>query len=396
MPNSTGDCCTVPNDAVPVARHLVLVGAGHAHVAVLRDLWRRPLPGLCLTLITREIQAPYSGMLPGLIAGHYRFEEAHIDTRKLARLAAAELCQDEVIGIDIAPSCVICRDRGAVPYDLLSLDIGARPNIASVPGAAAFAVPVKPIDAFNARFAELVARVRRRDGTTRLVVVGGGAGGVELLLAVQHRLHRELGRKRAALSCTLISGAASVLPGFPAAFRRRFAAVLARRGIAVINQARVVRLSAGFVHLDDGNTIVSDEVLWATEAAPAAWLRETGLPLDVAGFLCVDVTLRAAGREDIFAAGDIASFVPRALPKSGVYAVRAGGILAHNLRATLSGAKLKPFHPQRRALYLVSTGDRYAVGTRNGITFAGAWVWRWKDYLDRRFMARFRPPPGAA
>jgi selenide,water dikinase len=388
----------------PVVKDVVLVGAGHSHVTVLRMFGMKPVAGVRLTLITREVHTPYSGMLPGLIAGNYEFDDAHIDTGPLTRFAQARLYQDEVVGLDLAARIVICRHRPPVPYDLLSLNIGSTPNTTNVPGASEHAIPVKPIDGFLARFEALVARVLARKGRARVAVVGAGAGGVELVLSVEHRLRTEVARAgldERGLSFVLVSDVGYILPSFPAAFRARFDAVLAARGIAVVREAQVTGVEAGRLLFDGHPPVEADEILWTTQAAPARWLASAGLPLDSNGFLQVDDTLRIAGHGDIFAAGDTIAFPARALPKSGVYAVRAGPVLARNIRRTLTGRSSRRFRPQREALYLVSTGERYAVGTRNGLVVEGAWVWRWKDWIDRRFMRKFNdlpdmaPPPAA-
>jgi selenide,water dikinase len=380
----------------PVLKDVVLVGAGHSHVTVLRMFGMKPIPGVRLTLISREVHTPYSGMLPGLIAGHYGFDDAHIDTGPLARFAGARLYQDEVIDLDLAGRRVICRARPPVPYDLVSLNIGSTPNTANVPGASEHAIPVKPIDGFLRRFEALQARILAREGRTSVALVGAGAGGVELLLAVEHRLRQAVtgaGFDAGGLSFVLVSGDAEILPTFPAAFRSRFHAILAERGIAVITGAPVTAVEAGRLVLDGRAPVAADEILWTTQAAPARWLAMAGLPLDARGFLRVDQTLRVAGHDDVFAAGDTIAFSGRELPKSGVYAVRAGPALADNIRRTLTGRSLRPFRPQRDALYLVSTGARHAVGTRNGLVVEGAWVWRWKDWIDRRFMRKFNDLP---
>ena len=338
-------------------------------------------------------------MLPGLIAGHYQFDDAHIDTGPLARFAGARLYQDEAVDLDLAERRVICRHRPPVPYDLLSLNIGSTPNTAIVPGADEHAIPVKPIDGFLRRFEALEARVLARKGRTRIALVGAGAGGVELLLSVRHRLLRDVavaGHDPAGLSFALVTDAADILTSFPASFRARFRAILAERGIAVFAGDPVTRVEAGRLVLERSPPIDADEILWTTQAAPARWLARTGLPVEPHGFLRVNDALRVVGRDDVFAAGDTMAFSERELPKSGVYAVRAGPVLADNIRRTLRGERLRPFRPQRRALYLVSTGERHALGTRNGLVVEGAWVWRWKDWIDRRFMARFNALPDMA
>src|SRR3989454_6341176 len=198
----------------PVVKDVVLVGAGHSHVAVLRAFGMKPIPGVRFTLISREVHTPYSGMLPGLIAGHYGFDAAHIDTGPLARFAGARLSQDELVALDLAGRRVICRHRPPVPYDLLSLNIGSTPNTADVPGASEHAIPVKPIDGFLRRYEALMARVLARKGRTRVALVGAGAGGVELLLAVERRLRHEVTRAgfdAGALSFVLVSDVAEIL-----------------------------------------------------------------------------------------------------------------------------------------------------------------------------------------
>jgi selenide, water dikinase len=383
----------------PVVKDVVLVGAGHSHVTVLRMFGMKPIPGVRFTLISREVHTPYSGMLPGLIAGHYQVDDAHIDTGPLTRFAGARLYQDEVAGLDLGARRVICRRRPPVPYDLLSLNIGSTPNTADVPGANEHAIPVKPIDGFRSRFEALVARVLARKGRARVALVGAGAGGVELLLSVEHRLRREVARAgfdASALSFVLVSDTGDILPSFPTAFRARFRAILAARDIKVVAGAAVTGVEAGRLVLDGHAPIEADEILWTTQAAPARWLAQAGLPLDPRGFLRVDQTLRVVGHDDLFAAGDTVAFPTRELPKSGVYAVRAGPVLADNIRRCLTGRPLRPFRPQREALYLVSTGERHALGARNGLTVEGAWVWRWKDWIDRRFMRKFNALPEMA
>ena len=384
------------NNTHPIIKDVVLVGAGHAHVTVLRMFGMDPIPGVRFTLISREVHTPYSGMLPGLVAGLYDFDDAHIDTGPLARFAGARLYQDEVTGLDLEARRVICRHRPPVPFDILSLNIGSTPNTGDVPGASEHAIPVKPIDGFLNRFEAMKQRVLERRGKVRIVLVGAGAGGVELLLSVGRRLQHELAAANlptSGLSLCLVSSSEDILPSFPRSFRERFRAILKERGIQVISGAQVTCVEAGRLILDGHAPIDAGEILWTTQAAPARWLAGTGLPLDDDGFLKVDETLRVAGQDGVFAAGDTIAFPTRALPKSGVYAVRAGPVLADNIRRRLLDRPLRPFKPQRKALYLVSTGERNAIGTRNGIVVGGAWVWRWKDWIDRRFMDKFNKLP---
>jgi selenide, water dikinase len=380
--------------AHPVIKDVVLIGAGHAHVQVLRGFGMKKLSGVRFTLITREVHTPYSGMLPGLVAGRYSFDEAHIDTGPLARFAGARLYQSAVTGIDLEARLVICDNRPPVPYDVLSINTGSTPNTAVVPGAGEYAIPVKPIDRFLGRLAALQERIEANDWRRRIAVVGGGAGGVELLLSLEAKLRRQAvlaGRDPAGLSFTLVSD--ELLPRFPAAFRLRFQDILAKRGIELVTDARVTRVLPDGMQIEGRADLAADEILWTTAAQPPEWFKSTGLALDHGGFVRVDEMLRAEGQETVFAAGDVIAFTPRALPKSGVYSVRTGPVLVENIRRLLTGRRLKAYKPQREAMYLVSTGENYAVGTRNGLVFAGEWVWRLKDHIDRRFMRRFNELP---
>lgn len=385
--------------AEPVIKDVVLVGAGHANIQVLRRFGMDRLPGVRLTLITRDVHTPYSGMLPGLIAGRYAYDEAHIDTAPLARFAGARLYHSAAIGIDLGRREVLCDNRPPVPYDVLAIDTGSMPNTQAVPGAAEHAIAVKPISRFLKRFETLKTRVSAGRGLRRIAVVGGGAAGVELILALESRLRRQAdGYDPAGLSFVLVTATPNILPGFPHGFARRLRGILDWRRIDVVTGARVAAVEPGRLLFDGRAPIEADDILWTTQATAPHWLRSTGLSLDEDGFLKVGPTLQAEGQGTVFAAGDVAAFTPRRLPKSGVYAVRAGPVLAENIRRLLTATPLKPYKPQREAMYLVSDGMGEAVGTRNGVVFSGEWAWRWKDSIDRAFMERFSalPEMGAA
>ncbi len=377
---------------VPIVRDIVLIGGGHSHVGVLRMFAMKPLPGVRLTVICTDTDTPYSGMLPGYIAGHYDFDAVHIDLRRLAEAAGARYYRDEVIGIDRAARNVQCRMRPPVAYDALSINIGSTPQLSGVDGAAAYVVPVKPIRRFNERWLALFERVRGNAGPTTIAVIGAGAGGVELTLAMQYRLRRELaalGRSPDELRFHLFSAEPNVLPTHGTAVRRTFERVLAERGVMVHLASEVIAVSRDSLQVRGGENFATDEVVWVTQAGGAAWLRETGLALDGDGFIRVRETLQSETDPLIFAAGDCASMHGLSLEKAGVFAVRMGKPLAENLRRTILRQSLKVYRPQRRWLALISTGDRHAVASRGSFHARGDWVWRWKDWIDRRFMRRF-------
>ncbi len=380
----------------PVLRDIVLVGGGHSHAVVLKHFGMRPMPGVRLTVICRDTHTPYSGMLPGYVAGHYSYDDVHIDLRKLAGFAGARFFGDEVIGIDRAAKKVICRYRPPVSYDQLSINIGSAPMLGNVPGAAEHAIPVKPIHAFNDRWLALLERVLEHKGAESIAVVGAGAGGVELTLAMQFRLANELralGREADAPKFRLIDAGPQILPTHNPAVRNAFMQVLGERGVEIYVGAAVERVEAGRVHLAGGRSVEADEVVWVTRASAAEWLRGTGLALDEGGFIRVRDTLQTETDDAIFAAGDVADMVNSPREKAGVFAVRQGRPLADNLRRAVEGRALVPYRPQKHWLALVSTGDKCAVASRGGLHAEGGWVWRWKDWIDRRFMCKFTDLP---
>lgn len=377
----------------PILRDIVLVGGGHSHVGVLKSFGMQPMPGVRLTVICTDVHTPYSGMLPGYVAGHYDYDAVHIDLSRLAVFAGARLYRDEVIGLDRVNRKPLCRHRPPVPYDVLSINTGSTPQLHDVPGAAANVIAVKPITRFNDRWLALLDRVQRHTGKTTVAVVGAGAGGVELLLAMQFRLRQVLrtqGRNPDELVFHLFTNNAHILPTHNPGVRRKFDAVLAARGVQVHRNAAVTQVTAGRLQTSAGQVMEADEIVWVTRAGGAAWLKDTGLALDADGFIQVSDTLQTVTDPDIFAAGDIASMVNHPLEKAGVFAVRQGPPLSHNLRLSVRGAALKPYQPQRHWLALISTGDQYAVASRGWLGFAGAWVWRWKDRIDRGFMRKFQ------
>ncbi len=384
--------------ATPVVKDLVLVGGGHAHVGVLRRFGMRPVPGLRLTLVTRDVHTPYSGMLPGYVAGLYGYDDCHIDLGPLARFAGARLYHAEVEGLDLAERRVHVKGRPPVGFDLLSVNTGSRPRTVDVPGAAEHALAVKPIDRFLVQWEALTARVLASRGFFRIVVVGGGAGGVELALSTRHRLRdllAERGDDPERLRYTLLTRGPEILPTHNAGVRRRFERVLGERGVELRTDHTVVEVTATEVRAEGREPVPADAVLWVTDAAAPTWPGAAGLAVDEGGFIRVDECLQSVSHPGVFAAGDVAA-LPSARPKSGVFAVRQGPVLAANLRRAATGERLRPYRAQRHFLGLISTGDRYAVASRGGWSLEGAWLWRWKDWIDRRFMTRFNELPAMA
>ncbi|MCY4213985.1 MAG: selenide, water dikinase SelD [Gammaproteobacteria bacterium] len=359
----------------PPRRDLVLVGGGHSHVQVLKSFGMAPLDGVRVTVVAREVHTPYSGMLPGYVAGFHRWNDIHIDLGPLCRFAGARLLADEVSGLDLDAGWVHCAQRPPIRFDLLSINCGAAPEAPVELG-----VRVKPIGRFLPEWDKL------RDGirpNAKLVLVGGGAGGLELALAARRALPE---------STDIKVVADDILPGHGFLAKRLLLGELAKADIALV-RGQVASGSPQALRLRDGAELAFDHLFWVTGVRAPSWVADSGLATDDRGFVRVNANLRSVSHERVYAAGDIAHLEGGGRPKSGVYAVRAGPALATNLRRFLAGRSARPFRLQRRALSLVGTGNGRAVASRGALAVSGRWAWHWKRRIDRRFMRRYQALP---
>jgi len=368
-------------------RHLVLVGGGHAHVAVLRSLAMRPEPAGRVTVVSTGPYATYSGMVPGVLAGLYRTDEARIDVRALAARARAAFIPDRAVHVDPERRVLTLAHRPPLRYDIVSFDIGSRPMAPERVGRDAPVVMVKPIEcALQGIEAALI--IPPLEDAHRAVVVGAGAGGTEVALALAARL-------RGRGSVTVCDAGPLPMQAAGARVSRFVLRALERRGIRFLGNASVERATAEQVFLTDGRSLPATLIIWATGAAGPELFADSGLCVDERGFLLVNDELHSAEHPEIFAAGDCATIASHpTLPKAGVYAVRQGPVLTHNLRATLHGAaRTQVFEPQRRFLSLLNTGDGRAILIYSGFAAEGRWAWRLKDRIDRAFMRKYARPP---
>lgn len=340
-------------------KRILLVGAGHAHLAVLRALKDEPLHGARFALVTPRAKQIYSGMLPGVIAGHYRRHEAEIDVARLAEAAYAEFIEGAVAKLDPARRIATLQDGTQLDYELVSLNVGSQVD-ASIPGAG-LALAAKPFGTF---FEKLKAA-----RLNRVAIAGAGAAGAELAMALRHR----------GAAVTLYSGNAELWPP-------RTAAVLRRMGVDLRPGMAVTAIEPGPLVFAGPSRQEFDVVVLATGATPRPWLRGCGLECDERGFVLVDDTLQSVSHPEVFAAGDCATLRSAPVAKSGVYALRQGETLVHTLRRLVRGEPPAAYRPQRRALLLLSCGARYAIAQRGEWTAEGRWVWWWKNYIDRRWI----------
>ena len=363
-------------------KRLLLLGGGHAHVQVLDALARAPLPGLQATLVTPYARQMYSGMVPGLLAGHYGADDCAIPLAPLAAAAGVRLCESRAVALDAATRRVTLADGRVLDGELLSIDTGPEMPRDAIPGAAEHGLFVRPIEAFVQQLGDLYARAATR--SLQVAVVGGGAAGFELAMALAYRLRAGGSR------LTLVSGGA-LLAGSPPAVVRRARRALAAMGVA-LRDAVCAAIAADHLQLAGGERLACDVPVLAIGTVAPRWLAGSGLALDRRGFVATGPTLQSVSHAAVFAAGDVATRTDAPHPKSGVHAVRAGPPLAANLRHALQGAPLQTYRPQQRTLYLLSCGERRAIASWGGWSAEGRWVWRWKDHIDRAFIARYTRP----
>ncbi|WP_324752976.1 selenide, water dikinase SelD [Roseovarius sp. Pro17] len=376
------------NSNFPLTRDLVLIGGGHAHALVLRKWGMNPLPGARLTLIDPNPKAPYTGMLPGHIAGHYPRATLDIDLGRLARFAEARLIVGSAVGVDRAARRVQVEGRPDIAYDVLSIDVGITSAPAKIPGFDSHGIAAKPLGPFADRWQNFVEAVQAGSASPDCVILGGGVAGVELALAMQYRLSHVTAAPRVHVIDTK-----RALTGVAPATARILRARMRKAGISLSEDAEIIKVAFDSVEIANGIAIPSSLTVAAAGARPWPWLADTGLDL-TEGFITVGPDLRSRNDPAIFAAGDCAHFAHAPRPKAGVYAVRAAPILHDNLRAALTDqTQTRRFKPQKRYLKLVSLGVRAAVADRGALGLSLPGLWHWKDRIDQRFMQKFHDFP---
>lgn len=366
-----------------MSKRVLLVGAGHAQVQVLQAAAHEPIAGAELALVSPVPRALYSGMLPGFVAGHYRLEHCGYALQPLADAARAQFIDSAAVSLDAAARCVTLADGRVLGYDVLSLDVGSTMDRDTIPGAREHGLFLRPLEIFAHLVDGLWALADRR--VLDVVVIGGGAAGVEIALAIEHRLASSGGQPA---RVALVTGGGAPLATHPEPVQRLAARALARRRITVFRE-RCARIEAAGVVLDGGARLACDAPVMAIGPRPPTWLRGSGLQLGDAGHVLTGPTLQSLSHPEVFAAGDLALRPDRPLPPSGVYAVRAGVPLALNLRRFVAGGQLQPWRPPRRTLNLIACGSRRAIFSWGGLAAEGRWCWWWKDRIDRAWITRF-------
>ncbi|OIP71168.1 MAG: FAD-dependent oxidoreductase [Oscillatoriales cyanobacterium CG2_30_44_21] len=396
-------------------KNLVLIGGGHSHAIALRRLGMHPLAAdIRLILITNVIDTPYSGMLPAYISGYYSFKECHINLTNLAKFAQANLVLDSAINLDLANKRVLCQNHAPIDFDWLSIDIGSTP--AAIANVDDHIIPIKPVPNFLKHWhqflTELEVSLTREQ--LRIGIVGGGAGGVELSLAIKIRIEAILRSQRLSpsmLEIHLFHRQSKLMTGYPPNVGRQMEKILKQQGIYIhlcesvskvtSSQTTTSLSNSKLIICDSGLTLDCDRVFWVTSAIAPDWIRSSGLATDEKGFILINDRLQSISNPTVFATGDIATSISDPRPKAGVFAVRQAGPLYHNLRRITSQQPLRSFYPQKRSLSLIGVGCDARSNSQN-LQVIAAWdwlcigpsklLWQWKESIDRKFMQLFENP----
>lgn len=375
-------------DRLP-SKQIVLVGVGHTNAHIVRKWGMDPIPDTGLTCISDNTIASYSGMLPAVLAGQNSVPDMQIDLVKLCESVGARLIVDDVTGIDFDKQLVSLADRPAVPFDVLSLGIGSVPTVTGVRMEDDRTVlKIKPMQTFLDRLEVAVnnAAAKCKGRALKIAIAGSGVAGIEIAFCLPGFLAKHVSE----YSIRVVSRSSEILQGVIPSFRKQAMDGLAERNVEVSTGKTIIRVNQEGLHLNDGNLVEADLIIWATGASPPALLDKLNLPMDGRGFLATDATLRSTSGKPVFVVGDTGTILAEKLPKAGVYAVRQGPILWQNIRNLLADEPLVKYKPQTSFMKLLNTGDGNAIGEYNGFSFGGPWAMKLKNRIDTRFMKMYQ------
>ena len=383
----------------PIVSDLVLLGGGHANIQVLKMMSMNPIGGLRITLISDQTHSPYSGMIPGYLAGFYSYEECHFDLRRICEELGQRFIKAKIIGVDPQRKKIQLENRAEVSYDCASINVGIEPkSIGNISHESALKlIPLKPISRFIAHWDQLISDLKDYKGneSLQLAVVGAGASGVEISIILKMLIDQNQWNAQV----SLIHRHEFLVSAKDLRAQRRLLQTLRSLSINVFQNTEVFELDENGLVLKDHQGRIHTEgfyrALVATQASAPTWFKSSGLPVNQEGFLKVAEKLLVENEDALFAAGDCIHFSPSPLKKAGVYAVRQGMILEHNIRAFFTRKSLlKTFQPKKNVLSLITIGDRKALVHQDSASILRwlppAQLWTVKDWIDRRFMARFQ------
>jgi selenide,water dikinase len=388
----------VNNNSTPIVSDLVLLGGGHANIQVLKMMTMKPIGGLRITLISEQTHSPYSGMIPGYLAGYYSYEECHFDLRRICEELGLRFIKSKIIGVDPRRKIIQLENRAEISYDCASINVGIEPKSIEhlSQESSVKLIPLKPISQFIAHWDQLISNLKNYKGEDALplAVVGAGAAGVEISIILKMLIDQNQWNA----DVSLIHRHDFLVSAKDLRAQKRLLKTLKELSIKVYQNTEVLEVHENGLVLKDDNGLIREDfyrALIATQASAPKWFKNSGLPVNQEGFLKVTEKLLVENEDALFAAGDCIHFSPFPLKKAGVYAVRQGMVLEHNIRAFFTrNPSLRTFHPKKNVLSLITIGDRKALVHQDDPSIL-RWLWpsllwKVKDWIDRRFMKRFQ------
>jgi NADH dehydrogenase FAD-containing subunit len=365
-------------------KHLVLAGGGHAHLGTLSNLKRFVAKGCRVTVIQPSEHHYYSGMGPGMLGKTYTPADIRFATRRVVEKMGGTFVLGRVVRIDAAAGCVHLESGEAVPYDVISCNVGSQVPQDLISGELDDVYPVKPIERLleaQRRILEIASRRQPAVG-----IVGGGPSAVEIAGNLW-RLTRGPGLHPA---LTRIFAKTALLPDHPAGVRAKALGSLRKRGIGLVENCDVREIRTGRMTDASGKSHAADIVFVAVGVKPNPLFRDSAIPTGPDGGLRVNRYLQSTAYPNMFGGGDCIYFQEAPLDKVGVYAVRQNAVICRNLTAALEGKPLQAFDPEGGYLLIFNLGDGTGIFYKRPILFGGRLAFRIKDYIDRRFMRRFQ------
>jgi len=368
---------------IPPQNRIVLVGGGHSHCIFLK-MWamKKVKPPLDIILINPSGFTPYTGMLPGLISGNYTRKDAYVDLVKLCNASGVRLLIGSVGKINLHKKSVMVQGRAEITFDIISVNVGIKSMASDFLHQSESVVSAKPMDKLYKRWKEFLAK-KYKNRKKAVTIVGGGLGGLELAFAVKESLEKE-----AVLHEITVIERGKILKYETDNLNKKLTKFLLAKKIKIIENINILRFNNNKILLSDGTNIHSDFTIMTAGAHPYTWIEKSGIPCNE-GFIVVDSYLKSSKFPFLYAAGDCAHLDSSPRPKAGVFAVRAGPYLFHNIISVFENRAPRKFFPQRNHLKLISIGGQKAISSGRGFQFSGNTIWRWKNFIDKKFMEGF-------
>jgi len=363
-------------------KHLVLVGAGHTNIHLLKNAFILQKHNFKITLIS-PVDFYYNGLAPGVLSKYYPKKIGKISVQCHLDLVQGRYIQEKVVSINVDEKTVSLSNSLTIPYDYISFNIGAK---GEVPQNAIHSClfPTRPVSklwSFQKKFTELI---EHNPDTLRVAIIGGGAAGIELA----GNIYQAIAAHSIKPQVILVTRGKCLLPQFPTSAGRKVFKTFQKRGIRLLLNSEVIKIHDRTLFLANQEEISFDLGISAIGIAPNTIDCQKELKATPQGELIVNKYLQCKNHSTIFAAGDCICFESYPLWKSGYHAINQGPVLLHNILAVAKSDKLRPYKPKRFIYTALNLGDGTGLAIIGRFTYHGPMAFKIKDYIERRFLRR--------